>query len=153
MRTYYLSFLIVFSALVPAFTQTSSTQPNQSNCLLTISPAIRGIRLGMTAEEVLALLPPGNESQLNRRAVALAERPPNFGVARLSLQSSYYPSSAIASFAGVNSISITLLDKQVVDLGVSYSGPNSNPRGPAWNSIDDFITKIMRTLLSMETAS
>jgi hypothetical protein len=96
----------------------------------------------MTTDEVLALLPPGGESQINMRAIALANRPPNFGIAKLSFGFSYYSSSVVERFAGVNSISITLLDGHVVDLTVSYSGPNTNPRGPYWNSIDDFVTKL-----------
>jgi hypothetical protein len=95
----------------------------------------------MSTDEVLAILPSGPESQNNKSAIASADRPPNFGVARLSFHSMfYYP--AVERFAGVNSMSITLLDGHVVDLTVSYSGPNTNPRGPYWNSIDDFVTKL-----------
>ena len=73
-----LSLLIVFLILVPAFTQTQGTRPTQSSCSLVAAPPISGFKLGMPAEDVLALLPEGNESQINKRAVVLAERPPNF---------------------------------------------------------------------------
>ena len=138
----YLSILIVLSTLVPVFSQTSSAQPNQFKCSLTQSPVIRGIRLGMTTDEALAVLPPGGENQINQRAIALPDRPPHFGVARLAFRPINYAPSVVERFAGVNSISITLLDGLVVDLTVSYFGPNTSPRGPYWNSIDDFITKL-----------
>jgi hypothetical protein len=138
--------LTVVSIFVSAFSQTSGIPPSQSNCSIAEAPAIRGIKLGMTANEILALLPEGNENQINKRAVAEAERPPHHGVAHLSFQHALYPPSVIDRFAGIESAHITLFDGHVVDVRVSYSGPSSYPRGPAWESIDAFVTKLSESL-------
>jgi hypothetical protein len=131
------------SLLVPTFGQTPNQSPGQSNCFTAIqSPAVRGIRLGMTAEEVFALFPASSERPENKNAILSAEQPPNYGIASLSFQPSTYPSPAKERFAAIDSVSITLFDGRVTDIQVAYAGPDSNPRGPVWNNVDDFIAKL-----------
>jgi hypothetical protein len=132
----------IISILVSAFSQTPGNAPGQSSCTLNQSPAIRGIRLGMTAEEVFANFPGINEDSFNKRAVESAARPPNYGLARIGFQRSLHPSPTNERLAGVDSISITLFDDHVTDLNVSYAGPGSYPRGPSWPNIDYFIARL-----------
>ena len=100
----------------------------------------------MTSDEALALFPEGNEKQINKNAVASAEGPPKYGVAQLSYRPSSQISSSTERFAGIEQIYVTLFDGHVVDFSVTYAGPNSYGRGPAWDSIDDFITKLSESL-------
>ena len=139
------NLFIIVSVLVPAFGQTSGQPPDQSRCTLTQdkSPAVRGLRLGMGAEQLFALLPEGN---VNKNAVESAEGHPNYGVARLFFQPPFFPSDARDRFAGIDSIQITLFDGRATELGIGYAGPNSHPaRGPVWRNLDDFITKLSET--------
>lgn len=143
MRLIVTLFTIV-SVLVPGFGLTFSQSPDQSRCTLTLdkSPAVRGIRLGMGAEQLFALVP---ESVI-KDAVASAEGHPNYGVARLFLQAALYPLSARERFAGIDSIQITLFDGRVTEISVEYAGSGSYPaRGPVWRNVDDFITKLSET--------
>ena len=117
----------------------------QANCTITAdrSPAVRGIRLHMTAEQLLALFPDGGEKTSSHMSlIASAPNPPNFGVARLSFQPSVYGASVRERFAGVDSISITVFDGRVSEINLRYAGPDSNPRGPSWSNVDDFIAKL-----------
>ena len=141
MNRLVITLAAIVSIAVPTFSQTS----NQSPCGLTInqSPTVRGIKLGMTAEQVFALFPESAERPENKNAMSAAESSPNYGVARLYFQLSQYPSSARGKFAGIDSISTTLFDGRVTEVRVDYAGPNSYPsRGPAWPSVDDFIAKL-----------
>ena len=123
--------------VVPTFSQTS----NQSTCNLTItqSPAVRGIRLGMSAEEVFALFPGGAESPENKNAMLSAQVPPNYGVASLYFYLWAYPPPSKERFSGIDSISITLFDGRATKISVAYTG---YPKGPSWFNVDDFITKL-----------
>jgi hypothetical protein len=123
--------------VVPTFSQTS----NQSTCNLTItqSPTVRGIRLGMSAEEVFALFPGSAERMDYKNAMLSAQVPPNYGVARLYFQPAAYPSPAKDRFSGIDSISITLFDGRATEITVTYTG---YPKGPSWLNVDDFITKL-----------
>jgi hypothetical protein len=123
--------------VVPTFSQTS----NQSTCNLTISqsPTVRGIRLGMSAEEVFALFPGSAERQDYKDAILSAQVSPNYGVARLYFQPAAYLSPAKERFSGIDSISITLFDGRATEISVAYTG---YPKGPSWLNVDDFITKL-----------
>lgn len=106
------------------------------------SPALRGIRLGLNANEVFALFPDSSENK-NKNAVASAEGRPHYGVARLFFQPPFPPSPAKERFAGIDSIQVTLFDDSVTELAIAYAGADSYPaRGPVWHNVDDFITKL-----------
>lgn len=144
--------LIVKVALVlltfpPAFSQTPGRPPSRPQCALSAdqSPAIRGIRLGMSAEQVLALFPGSGERPEVKRSLSAAEGAPNYGVARLYFQPSTYPSPAKEKFAGIDSYLITLFDGRVTELTVRYNGNSSHPRGPFWKNVDDFVDKVAQT--------
>jgi len=123
-------------------TAVSAQVSGQTNCTITSdrSPVVRGIRLHMTAEELLALFP--NSGQRTVSSIASTANAPNFGVARLLFQASASVASVRERFAGVDSISITLFDERVTEINLNYTGPGSNPRGPSWSNVDDFIVKL-----------
>src|SRR4030095_11362229 len=92
--------------LVPAVGLPRRQSPEQSKCTLTVarSPAIRGIKLGITSDQLFALPPESIES---KPAVASAAGDPNYGVARLYFQPPVLPSPAKERFAGIDAIQMT----------------------------------------------
>lgn len=94
----------------------------------------------MTAEQLLALFPDSGENPA--RLIANAPNPPNFGVARLFFQPFVFTVPVREWFASIDSISITIFDGRVSEINLNYAGPGSNPRGPSWSNVDDFIEKL-----------
>jgi hypothetical protein len=115
-----------------------STQTNQSPaqekpaCVLTQAgaPDIKGLRLGMTPEQVLALFP-GSEQDAEVRG-NLARPPSNFGVSSFLIRPEKYGSKE--NFAGISQITFTLLDGRVSTFSAGYNGPE-------WPHVDKFVTK------------
>src|SRR6266403_280708 len=68
----------------------NSTEQSSSNCSLTMAaaPAINGLKLGMTSEEVLALFPGSKDDPDVRRY--LVRSPDQFGDAELVIRPSRY---------------------------------------------------------------
>lgn len=140
-------FAILFTLFmcVTLSAQTPDQQlPSQSKCTLTLSqsPAIRGFKLGMTAEQLLSLLPEVFNGQSFKQALETAQGYPKYGVVGWNFQPESYPPAIKDRFAGIDSISITLFDGRLAEMHVIYRGPYSFPIGPKWLSIDDFIAKL-----------
>lgn len=129
-----------------SFSQTpvGSSSPTQK-CSLTRaqSPEIRGIRLGMTAEQLLALFPDEYNRRRINEAIDWSKRPKSYGVGRFDLGS--FTQVPDPKFAGVNYITVEMLDERVTSFHISY-------RGPEWNSVDQFVAKLSETL-RLPTAS
>lgn len=98
------------------------------------APVIRGIKLGMTSEEIHTLLPGLREDY--KDIVSSARNFPQFGAASL-------PASVIDKdrFNGIEGFNFQLFDDRVVLYFVYYRGPNSNPRGPYWPNSDDLVAR------------
>src|SRR6267378_5453056 len=110
----------------PAVAQSSAQTNNPSGqdkptCQLTLAgaPDIKGLRLGMTSEEVLALFPGSKEDAEVR--TSLSRPPSQFGVSSFLIRPEKYESKD--KFAGVNQITFTLLDGRVSNFSVGYNGP------------------------------
>lgn len=95
--------------------------PSPSNCKLTLvqAPVIRGLRLGMTSDEVFTIFPANEQTQLERaQKLKSAEPAPHFGYASFQFSISDYPT--IDRFAGIGVLNIGLLDRKVVSIDASY---------------------------------
>jgi hypothetical protein len=116
-------------------TNSAATQEKQPCTLnITQAPVIKGLRLGMTADEVLALFPGSKEdaevqSQMARPATKL-------GATELAIQPDKYEA---ADFKDVSRIAFSLLDGRVADLSLHY-------KGPEWSHVDQFVEKLAREL-------
>ncbi len=93
-------------------------------------PAIRGVKLGLTADELHTLLPGMRPDY--KDVVVSAGKSPNFGYAFLN---------ANVVDKDIEGFNFTLFDDHVVQYTVYYRGPNSVPRGPYWPNTDDFIAR------------
>jgi hypothetical protein len=98
------------------------------------APAIRGIKLGMTSDEIHAVLPGLREDY--KDFVSSARNFPQFGSAFLN-------TNVVDKdrFNGIEGINFQLFDDHLVQYNVFYRGPNSVPRGPYWPNADDLIAR------------
>jgi hypothetical protein len=128
---------LVFGLVFTAVAQTSNTGASGTNeCKLKLSqaPAIRGIRLGMSAEQVLAQIP-GAESDSNFLAVLSRDY---FGSRNATVVPGNYATSK-EKFAGINAISLSFLDGRLLTFFVQYNGPE-------WRSKEQFVARVAEVL-------
>jgi len=123
---------------VPAQTSTQTNNaPAQEKqpCTLTLAgaPEIKGLRLGMTPDEVLALFPGSKDDAEVRASVSAA--PTEFGVSNFVIRPAQYGSKE--KFAGINQISLNLLDGRVTALTIGYDGP-------AYSHVDKFVEMVIK---------
>jgi len=118
----------------------TSTEPinasaqDQPPCQLTLvgAPDIKGLRLGMTADEVLALFLGSKDDTEVRSSVS---RPPSeLGVSSFAIRPAKYQSKD--RYVGVNQITFTLLDGRVSSFSVGYNGPE-------YSHVDKFVAKFV----------
>jgi len=141
-RVFMNVFAFVFVAVAASMQASAQLQvpaqpQNPSKCSLTPAqaPTIRGIKIGMSTEEILSLFPESNQRPDIKAALVQADGYPNYGVASLFFQLSGYPSLAKDRFAGIDGISVKLFDGRVAELRVYYAGPNSRrPKFPSERS-------------------
>lgn len=119
-------------AVVPSPAQTSNTSgQDKPTCQLTLAgaPDISGLKLGMTAEDVLALFPGSSEDAEVRSSLS---RPGPFGTSSFSITPDKYESKE--KFAGINQITLRLLDGRVSNFRFGYNGPE-------YSHVDKFVAK------------
>jgi hypothetical protein len=114
----------------------SSVQPAQEKvqCNLTTSesPAIKGLKLGMTANEVVAIFPGAGDDQELRSQLS---RPPGrFGTSSFVIRPEKYQNKE--SFPGITQITFALLDGRVYTFTINYNGP-------AYGHVDNFVEKFV----------
>lgn len=122
----------------PAMTQSvtpvvSSELQDQPSCTLKISsaPVIKGLKLGMTSDEVLALFPGSKDDAALRPSISAP--PGRFGNSSFVITPSKYGS---AEFEDVSQVTFRLLDGRVSNFTVNY-------KGPEWPHVDKFIEKFI----------
>jgi hypothetical protein len=135
MKTLF-ALTIFLAATSLVYGQSAPTQPSQCSLKLAQSPSVRGIKLGVTAEDLLALFP-GRASEYGAMSVSQADNFPHFGVIGFDIVPSRY--STKERFAGIGYFNFVILDGRVAQFEVHYQGP---PNGATWRNIDDFIAKI-----------
>lgn len=101
--------------------ETQEPEPRTQKAMCTLNtgqaPDIRGLRLGMSVEPVLALFPGSREdAEVNK---SLAE-PAKFGLIRLMIRPERYASKE--NFVGTRNITLAFLDGKLFDITVAVSG-------------------------------
>lgn len=123
-------------APVAAATQTAdAVVSDQLPCTLVMdqAPVLKGLRLGMTPEQVLATFPGSRE---DAEVLAMLSRPPSkFGESELLIRPDKYETKE--KFPGVTQITFTLLDGRVSSFSVGYNGPE-------WPHVDKFVEKFVQ---------
>jgi len=93
-----------------------------SPCKLNLAqaPAIRGLRLGMTIEELFTIFPANQREEIDRtEKLNSAELPPNYGFTSFNFHISNYPKKD--QFTGIRVFDIGILDRKVVYIRAYYS--------------------------------
>lgn len=102
-------------------------------CTLNLSqaPNLKGLALGMTADDLLALFPGSKDDSEIRAELA---RPANqFGTSSLFIKPSKYGGD---KFADIIQVTAKFLDGKVSNLMVGYNGPE-------WPHVDRFVTQLV----------
>jgi hypothetical protein len=97
------------------------------------SPEVRGVRLGMTAEQLLALFADDPNHQRINEAIKNSKLADRYGFARFDLRAD--TEGRDSKFQGVNYITVEMLDERVTSFYVSYAGPE-------WNTAEPFVAKL-----------
>jgi hypothetical protein len=95
--------------------------PPQAKCTLTLAqaPVIRGLRLGMTSDELFTIFPANERGEFDRtQRLKSAEIPPNYGYVTFQISISDYPTGD--RFTGISVLTIGLLDRKVVSIDAHY---------------------------------
>ena len=125
---------LILGAVSSAFAQTPNTSTGECKLTLAQAPAIRGIRLGMSADQVLAQIP-GSEADSDLLARLSRDY---FG----SRSAFVMPRSYVTSkekFAGINRIDLSFLDGRLVSFWIRYDGPE-------WRSNEQFVARLAEVL-------
>ncbi len=114
--------------------QANSASPQEKTpCTLTLAgaPVINGLKLGMTAAEVLALFPGSKDDAEVRSSLSATSQ---FGTSSVVIRPGKYESKE--KFAGINQITFRLLDGRVSNFTVGYDGPE-------YSHVDKFVAKFI----------
>jgi hypothetical protein len=101
------------------------------------APAVRGLKLGMKIDDVLATFPGRAEKEDLVFLLPKSAAYPNFGLIYFQVWDRQHLSQS--RFAGINSLGFTFLDGNLVRYDVQYA---SLPYAPPWRNVDDFIAKV-----------
>jgi hypothetical protein len=113
--------------------------PQKPTCKLTLAQAtvIRGLRLGMTSDELFAIFPANEHEEFNRgQQLKSAELPPHYGYSHFDFYPSSYPTKD--RFIGIGHLSFRLFDRKVVFIGANYS---NTPEFDRQGQLMDIITR------------
>ena len=136
---YVLAVTILITATGLVYSQQTAVQSTQCSLKLAQSPAVRGIKLGMTLDEVLAFFPGSREDKYIKNEISNVgsysgiETLPRFGVVNFGVTPAQY--STKQRFAGIESLSFTFLDDRLAVYSVQYSRP-------PWPKLDEFVDKV-----------
>lgn len=125
-----IAFLLGFVSTIAAqSSNTSASRATECKLKLSQAPVIRGIRLGMTVNEVLAVFPGAEKNEAIRQRLSQ----PRFGLVSANVNPSDYASKE--KFAGVRSLDFSFLDGELNSFAILYNGPE-------WKTSDQFASKV-----------
>jgi len=114
--------------------KTSSSPEQTSTCSLTkaAAPVTEGLKLGMSPDEVLAILP-GSKDDADVRA-AVARPPSSLGVGEFVIHADKLQPKE--RFANISHFTFGLLDGHVSTINIGYNGPE-------YANVDQFVSKFV----------
>jgi hypothetical protein len=134
MRKIAITFFTIASVIFATSQAIGGQEISQTNCR---PPELRGIGLGMTTEQVLALFPRGHKRREIQDAVEKSKSATGGQITYLEFAPA--TDGAGDGFAGIDSVMIGLNKGRVVDFAFQYVGQT-------WRSIDEWVTKLSETL-------
>jgi len=112
----------LFGTKTPDMTPQPPPPPQKPTCNLTLAqaPVIRGLRLGMTSDELFAIFPANEREEFDRaQKLKSAELPPNYGSTSFQFPISNYATKD--RFTGISYLYIDIFDRKVVSIRADYS--------------------------------
>lgn len=111
--------------------QTANPGGPKPICSLNVAqaPDIKGLRLGMTSDEVLAGFP-GSRDDVEVRSDL--SRPPQYGGTRFIIRPDKF--GLKEKFAGIKKVTFTFFDGRVSAINAGYDGPE-------WKNVDEFVAR------------
>jgi len=125
---------LIIAAVSSAFAQTPNTSTGECKLTLAQAPAIRGIRLGMSADQVLAQIP-GSEAD----SALLARLARDYFGSRSAVVTPGRYVTSKEKFGGINVINLHFLDGRLVSFSIQYDGPE-------WRSNEQFVARLAEVL-------
>ncbi|HEV8485266.1 MAG TPA: hypothetical protein VGV87_17110 [Blastocatellia bacterium] len=127
---------IAFSALA-LMTMPAYAQQPQAQCGLTeaTSPSVRGVRLGMSTEQLLALFPANARRRDFKDALERVKTASSDETARLSID----PMIDASGDTSAGAVAVGLTKGRVTDFTISYVGPT-------WRNVDEWVAKLTESL-------
>jgi hypothetical protein len=127
--------VILSLLMISSSGQPGEPQVAQSRCDLTEArtPSVRGVRLGMSLEQLLALFPGSTRRKEMKEALLRAN-----ATASEELVYLFFDPATDAGgdrYAGVESVSAGIYKGSVMEFTVSYLGPT-------WRTIDEWVTRL-----------
>jgi hypothetical protein len=127
--------LVIFSCLV-FFDTVAYGQTGGCSIKLDQAPSLRGIKLGMSLNQVLDLIPGSREDKNVTDFLEAARRghpAASYAKRSLDFQASSYPS--LPMFNNLRQITVQTFDDRVTDISVQYTYP-------PWERVHDFVAKV-----------
>src|SRR5215471_5919827 len=108
--TFFAIAILMFAT--PTFAQSSATPAPACTLKLANAPEVRGVRLGMTVDELFTLFPGSSDSGLIKSNLAQAEGFPHFGESMFGIVPSNWGNKD--RFAGISEYSLQVFDRRIV---------------------------------------
>lgn len=139
MKKLAIAFCALTLATFAASSQASISKPFQARCSLSeaTAPSVRGLKLGMSTQQLLALFPGSSKRKEMRDAIDRAKSATGVEAAYLVFDAATDGDPKI--FEGVESVSVALYQARLMDFTLQYANAT-------WPSIDSWITKLSETL-------
>jgi hypothetical protein len=137
-RLFFATLLFVIASS-PGFSQPNNhpLKPSASPSEVR-QPVIRGVRLGMTADELLAVVHDANDI---KAGVEKSKGFPSFGYIRVSLQPA--DDTARERLKGTAEFAVNFFDGHIYSIQVRYP---PYPEGVYWNDVDVLVAKVAEAI-------
>ena len=131
-------YAVALLALLFVMISISQATPGQTRCTITEAnaPTVRGLKLGMSAQQLLDLFPGITKKREMKGVIEQAKSATSPEPVVLGFDPAV--DGDAKHFAGVESVSAELYKAKVVDLSVQYGGAT-------WPNVDDWIGKLSET--------
>lgn len=132
------AFFALAFVTMSAISQASNTQRAQTRCNLTdaTAPNVRGIQLGMGAQQLLAMFPGIAKTKEMKEAIEKAKSTTGGEATYLGFDPA--TDGDAKQFAGVESVAAGFYKARLVDFSVQYGGAT-------WKTVDAWIAKLSET--------
>jgi len=134
-----IAFVALAFVTISTISQASNPKPALPKCNLTeaTAPTVRGLRLGMSTQQLLALFPGSSKRKEMKEAVEKAKAATGNEAAYLVFDPA--TEGDAKQFGGVESVSAGVNKGRVIDFSIQYGGAT-------WRDVDEWVAKLSESL-------